>query len=121
MPTLSGCKQLIDRLAINLGWGRTIKHFDTKLWYAVIELGEAGDLWKHREDAKYLREEHHIETYEQLEKALSQEIIDVIFYCLHALQCLNPNINPDAEFMDKWRINAKRKRIYIDDAESTEE
>jgi len=115
MPNLDECKHLISQLAEQLGWGNNINHFQTKLWYAVIELCEAGNLWKHRGNPEHLAVYYGIENEEQFKKKLTEEVIDAIFYCLHALHCLDPTINPDAEFNRKFRINLNRRRAYIDD------
>jgi len=111
MPTLEKCKQMIAELAEEKGWGCNVA---TKIYYAMIELGEAGDMWKHRDDKYYLLNELTINP-EDLDKLIAIELIDAIYYCLHALHCLNPNINPDNIFKYKYNTNKKRNRFYADD------
>jgi len=113
MPTLSECKKMIAILAMQKGWGWDV---GTKIFYAMIELGEAGNLWKHREDKEYLTELGiDISCGTKLEELIAEELIDAIYYCLHALHCLNPKINPDDIFIRKYEKNIKRNRIYVDD------
>jgi len=110
MPTLDKCKQMIAELAEKKGWGCDVA---TKIYYAMIELGEAGDLWKHRDDMGYLMNLN-IEP-KNLDTEIAIELIDTIYYCLHALHCLNPHINPDNIFKYKYNVNEKRQRVYVDD------
>jgi len=112
---------MIAHLARRLNWGNSRRHVATKIFYAIIELAEAGDVWKHRGDAKWLKEHYGIKSKKQLNAYMHEELIDAIFYCLHAIHCLNPSLDPDAEFIRKWNINAARKRHYIDDSSVTEE
>jgi len=112
MPTLTDCKQMIASLAKEKNWGTNLA---TKIYYAMIELGEAGDLWKHRKDTKYLSTELNICSELEMNHAIAEELIDTIFYCLHGLQCLDPTINPDALFVRKFKKNQKRNRVYVDD------
>jgi NTP pyrophosphatase (non-canonical NTP hydrolase) len=115
--TLNKAKEMINELAIHFGWGNTEEHIATKIYYAMIELGEAGDAWKHRGDEKYLFEELNIVGEEELADHIIEELIDAIFYCLHGIHCVDPNRNVDDEFMKKWKINSIRGRTYLDDSE----
>ena len=111
MPTLDECKELIWQLGEEKGWGKEVA---TKIYYGMIELGEAGDLWKHREDWDYLKSIG-IEDEADLENHMAMEFIDTIFYCLHALRCLNPYLSVDEIFLSKFDINVRRNRVYADD------
>ena len=51
MPTLKEIQTMIVNLGKEKNWGEDVA---TKIYYAMIELGEAGDLWKHRGDIEYL-------------------------------------------------------------------
>ncbi len=112
MPTFDEAKKLISELAKKKGWGSDPA---TKIYYAMIELGEAGDVWKHRDDPKYLSEMDL--TQEQVPQAVAIELIDALFYCLHGLLCIDPSISADKLFMTKLAINESRKRTYVDDME----
>lgn len=99
---------MIMELAKSKGWGADVA---IKIYYGMIELGEAGDIWKHREDEEYLKEL----GIDDVEKAVAIEIIDTLYYCLHALYCLNPALIPEDLFLEKFEINEKRNRYYVDD------
>lgn len=102
--------KLIGELAERKGWGSDPA---TKIYYAMIELGEAGDVWKHREDVEYLAELGLMKG--QVPYATARELIDALFYCLHGLLCIDPEISADGLFMAKLQVNEGRKRIYVDD------
>jgi len=106
-----GIKQ-IEELSIKKGWGNNPA---TKIYYAMIELGEAGDTWKHRNDPAYLKEKLGI-TLEQVPGAVAEELIDTIIYCLHGLRCIGI-YDGDKIFADKMEVNEGRNRIYVDDME----
>lgn len=115
MPSLNEAKNKIIELANKFGWGRSREHVATKIYYAMIELGEAGDAWKHRDDPEWLKQKLNINNDAELTKHVAEELIDAIFYCLNGVYCLDPNINVDQEFDRKWNINLNRGRIYMDD------
>jgi NTP pyrophosphatase (non-canonical NTP hydrolase) len=117
MPTLEEAKTNVIDLAKKFGWGTKKEHVATKIYYAMIELGEAGDAWKHRGDKKWLKRELNVTSEEELAKHITEEFIDTIFYCLNGIYCLNPNIDVDQEFEKKRKINLQRGRTYIDDNE----
>lgn len=117
MPTLDEAKNMVVKLAQRFGWGISRKHVATKIFYAILELGEAGDAWKHRGDMEWLKRELGISSEEELIRHVAEELIDAIFYCLNGIYCLDPSISVDEEFDRKWRINLKRGRTYIDDQE----
>jgi len=112
MPTFDEAKKLISELAEKKGWGSDPA---TKIYYAMIELGEAGDLWKHRNDHTYLLSLGLAPG--EVSFAVVMELVDAIFYCLHGLLCIDPDISPDGLFMAKLEINKKRSRVYVDDRE----
>ena len=117
MPTLEEAKANVIELAKKFGWGTKKEHVATKIYYAMIELGEAGDAWKHRGDKEWLKRELNVTSEEELAKHITEEFIDTIFYCLNGIYCLNPNIDVDQEFEKKRKINLQRGRTYIDDNE----
>ncbi len=113
MTTLDEAKKLISGLAEKKGWGTDPA---TKIYYAMIELGEAGDLWKHRDDHNYLLSLGL--APDEVPFAVAMELIDTIFYCLHGLVCIDPDMSADALFMSKLRVNKERERVYTDDMEA---
>lgn len=111
MPSLNESMRLIDEIAESKGGGEEIER---KLWYGAIELAEGGDAWKHRGDPEYLMNELGI-TPEQVPRHVAEELIDCIFYCLHAYHCLNLDVSPDEMFLMKLEKNWGRNRVYVDD------
>ena len=109
MPTLDEGIKIISTLADKKGWGEDVA---TKIYYGMIELGEAGDLWKHREDLDYLKKIGI--SPEQVKDAIAEELIDTILYCLHGFHCIGL-YDADRRFHEKMGINEKRNRIYADD------
>lgn len=110
MPTLDECMEMVWKLGKEKKWGTDVA---TKIYYAMIELGEAGDIWKHRGDTEYLKQLGLDES--MINGAIAEELIDTIYYCLHAMRCLSEFISPDEIFLNKHRKNKKRKRVYLDD------
>lgn len=119
MSTLNEAKDKVIELAKRFGWGISREHVATKIFYAIIELGEAGDAWKHRDDEGWLKQELNIVTEEELTEHVAEELIDTIFYCLNGLYCLDPALDVDKAFDRKWRINLERGRTYVDDCEGS--
>ena len=117
MPTLNDAKDQVIALAKQFGWGISREHVATKIYYAIIELAEAGDAWKHRGDPAWLERELHVSTDRELMDHVAEELIDTIFYCLNGLYCLDPALDVDAAFTRKWQINRERGRTYVDDHE----
>ena len=117
MPTLNEARDKIIELAKQFGWGISKDHVATKIFYAMIELGEAGDAWKHRGDREWLKQELHLSTEQDLTSHVAEELIDAIFYCLNGIYCLDSQIDIDREFNKKWDKNLQRGRTYIDDHE----
>ena len=108
MSTLDECKKLIWDLAKQKKWSSDPER---KIYYSILELAEAGDIWKHRDDPDYLKE---IKVTD-INLAIAEELIDTIYYCLHCLMCIDPSISADEVFKSKHEINEKRNRIYADD------
>ena len=121
MPSFDEAKCKVIELAKMFGWGISREHVATKIFYALIELGEAGDAWKHRGDKEWLKQKLDIATEEELTKHVAEELVDAIFYCLNGIYCLDPSIDVDKEFDRKWRINLERGRTYQDDRESSKQ
>jgi hypothetical protein len=122
MPTLNEAKDKVIELAKRFGWGISQEHVGTKIFYAIIELGEAGDAWKHRGDKEWLKRELKVSTDEEFTAHVAEEFIDTIFYCLNGLYCLDPtldvdNLDVDKAFDRKWKVNLERGRTYVDDNE----
>ncbi len=104
MPTLEECKGMVADLAEVKGWGHDP---NIKLLYAVAEIGEAVNLWKHRAETA---------AFEVSDvPRIMEEIIDVIYYLLHAAHCIDPKLNLDKIFLKKHAVNMERQRQYIDD------
>jgi len=110
MVTLNRGIQRITELADEKGWANDIA---TKIYYAMIELGEAGDIWKHRDDEKYLADIGI--TREGVPAAVAEELIDTILYCLHGFACIG-FWDANHLFEEKMKVNKERERIYADDA-----
>lgn len=113
MPTLNEGIREIGTLAYLKGWGRDPS---TKIYYGMIEFAEAGDLWKHREDKKWLKEKG-IDPNKVIDK-IAEELIDVILYAMDCFNCIG-FLDADSMFDYKMRKNALRNRIYADDQAST--
>lgn len=119
----------IKELGKKFGWGRDPS---TKIYYAMIELAEAGDAWKHRGDLKWMRRQPwfkepeyvnpdgHTHGYGKyidfgLGEHMLEELMDAIFYCLDAMSCINQYKDPDEIFELVWEKNNNRNRVYVDD------
>ena len=114
MPTLDEAKKLVSELAERKEWGTDPA---TKIYHAMIELGEAGDLWKHRNDHTYLLSLGL--TSEEVPFAVAMELVDAIFHCLHGMLCIDPDMSADALFMSKLKVDRDRERTYEDGMEGT--
>lgn len=104
MPTLEECKGMVADLAEAKGWGHDP---NIKFLYAVSEIGEAVNLWKHRAETTGF-------DVSGVPRVM-EEIIDAIYYLLHAAHCIDPKTNLDEIFLNKHTVNVKRERQYIDD------
>ncbi len=113
MVTLNEGLRKIAELADEKEWGEDIA---TKIYYGMIELGEAGDIWKHRDDLFYLQKIGL--TPSQVNDAVAEELIDTILYCLHGLHCIG-FYDPDWLFDHKMKKNKERNRVYADDARTS--
>lgn len=104
MPTLEECKTKVGELVLAKGFGNSPADFPLKLFFAFIELGEAGDNWK-KGPKKF-------ESEQAFKEATAEEIIDVIFYALDAARVRFPEIDMDAAFEKKWAKNMNRPFKY---------
>ena len=96
MPTLDEAKRKVGELVVAKGFGNTPEDIPSKLLFAFIELGEAGDSWKKGKPSN--------DTIE--------ELIDVIFYVLDASRLIAPKANLDEVFERKWAKNMSRGFRY---------
>jgi NTP pyrophosphatase (non-canonical NTP hydrolase) len=96
VPSLEEAKRKVADLVVAKGFGNTPSEIPTKLLFAFIELGEAGDSWKKGKPTE--------ETIE--------ELIDVMFYVLDASRLIAPDANLDEAFERKWRKNMGRPHQY---------
>ena len=102
-------KRIHQQQSERKNWGKDV---GTKIFYGMIELGEAGDAWKHRGDPKYLE----AAGIENLNEHIKMEFIDTMLYCINALYCLDPDVDIDKMLQEKFKVNENRKRIYSDDS-----
>ncbi|MDH5703264.1 MAG: hypothetical protein OEY99_03540 [Aigarchaeota archaeon] len=107
MPTLEECKKMVADVADEKGWGRDP---NIKFLYAVTEIGEAVNLWKHRAEAGDFQ-------VSGIPKIM-EEIIDSVYYMLHAAYCIDPKTNLDEIFLEKHAVIMRRQREYVDDRTS---
>ncbi len=96
MPSLQEARRKVGELVVAKGFGNTEKDIPSKLLFAFIELGEAGDSWKKGKP-----------KHETIE-----ELIDVIFYVLDASRLIDPEVDMDREFEKKWAKNMGRPHQY---------
>jgi NTP pyrophosphatase (non-canonical NTP hydrolase) len=113
MPTLEEMKSSIGELVRAKGFGNTPEDFANKLLFAFIELGEAGNNWK--KGAKLVGPDKQFKSYEELQEATAEEIIDAIFYELDACRVAFPAINLDEIFLKKLAKNWSRPHRYGED------
>ena len=98
--SLKGYQKRVVELERIKGWGSDV---GIKIYYAILELAEAGQIWKHRENKDFDS------------KALVEELIDAFFYILEAAYHVDPNIDLDTMFDYKFDLNLRRNRVYPDD------
>jgi len=110
MPTLEECKKLVISLEKELGWGTDI---NLKLLYAIVEIAEAIQIYKHRE--RLLKEG---KLLYEISNDMIEELIDAIFYIIHACYHINKHADLDVFFKYKYNKNLKRRRSYLDDNKS---
>jgi NTP pyrophosphatase (non-canonical NTP hydrolase) len=96
MVSLEEAKRKVAELVLAKGFGNTPDDISSKLLFAFIELGEAGDSWKKGKP-----------TDETIE-----ELVDVIFYILDASRLIAPEANMDEVFEKKWAKNMSRAFRY---------
>jgi hypothetical protein len=102
MPTLSECMKSIRELVKEKGHEDKLENVEQKLFFAVLEIAEAGDL---------LKKHGFVKAHE-----MSEELIDAIFYILDAYGIMHRDlptvINPDTMFTNKLKKNLKREYHY---------
>ena len=96
MPTLEATKQKVAELVKAKGWPDTPDEIPMKLWFAFIELGEAS------QDVKKA----------QPKEKIIEELVDVIFYIVHAARLIDPNADLDEAFEKKLARNYDRPFKY---------
>ena len=96
VPSLEEAKRKVGELVVAKGFGNSPDEVPSKLLFAFIELGEAGDSWKKGRPNE--------ETIE--------ELIDVIFYVLDASRLVSPGANLDEVFERKLAKNFGRAYRY---------
>lgn len=98
--TFNEAKRLVRELVEAKGFPNDESALTQKLLWAFVELGEAADAYKKGEEWK----------------AVSEELIDVIFYILDFIGLVEKTqrieIDVDRLFLDKWRRNMERPRLY---------
>ncbi|MCD6469196.1 hypothetical protein J7L29_00145 [Candidatus Bathyarchaeota archaeon] len=98
--TFNEAKRLVRRLVNAKGFPDDESALTQKLLWAFVELGEAADAYKKGEDWN----------------AISEELIDVIFYILDFIGLVEKTqgieIDVDRLFLEKWRKNMTRPRQY---------
>lgn len=109
MPTLNEGIEIIHKLSDLKGWNSDVS---TKIYYAILELGEAGNVWKHRDNPKVLLEDFGI-TPGEVPGYVAKEIIDTFQFLFDGLHCLGI-VDADAFFMEKVEIIKGRDRVYPD-------
>ena len=114
MPTLKECMKAIRVLVKEKGHEDNLDDFFKKLFFAIIELGEAGDIWKKHGFGKMI--EHKGETVLS-ETIIAEELIDVMFYVLDAFGLMHRDasckvLSPDEVFLKKLEKNMGREFRY---------
>jgi len=109
MVTLNEGIKIIHELSNLKGWNRNV---DTKIYYAILELGEAGNAWKHRDNSKVLMKDYGI-TPNEVPRFVANEIIDTFQFLFDGLHCLGI-YDADKLFEEKVEVILNRNRIYPD-------
>ena len=98
--TFNEAKKLVRELVDAKGFPNDEKALTQKLLWAFVELGEAANAYKKGKDWE----------------AVSEELIDVIFYILDFIGLVEKTqgveIDVDGLFLEKWRKNMERPRQY---------
>jgi len=115
MVTLNEGIKVINELSNLKGWNRNV---DTKIYYAILELGEAGNAWKHRDNPKILMKDYGI-TPDDVPRFVANEIIDTFQFLFDCLHCLGI-YNADELFNEKIEVILNRNRIYPDNVRKEE-
>lgn len=104
MPSLNDCMKKIRKLVKEKGHEDTIDAVPLKLLFAIVEIGEAVDIWK-----KHSFDELSIDD-------MLEEMIDSIFYILDAygiiLRKFPEHKTPDEMFDYKMKKNLRRPYYY---------
>lgn len=108
---LNEMRNEIDRLVKQKGWGNNYYFFPFKLFYAMLELSEAGEMWKKGKDT-WQNGKWKNKSQKEWEAKLAEELIDVIFYILDASRLACSNIDMDKIFEYKLEKNFNRKYQY---------
>ena len=90
---LEEMKKEIENLVVEKGLYNRPEDVPKKLFFAFIELGEAGDNWKKGRS----------------EEEIAEKLIDVIFYVLDASRLACPSVSIDVMFMRSARWRKTRK------------
>jgi NTP pyrophosphatase (non-canonical NTP hydrolase) len=93
---LEEMKKEIENLVVQKGFYNKPEDIPKKLLFAFIELGEASDAWKKGKN----------------EKAIAEELIDVLFYVLDCSRLACPSIDLDKTFLEKLERNMRRTYQY---------
>lgn len=107
MPTLTECTESIRELCKEKGHGNKLEDVPNKLLFAIVEIGEAVDIWKKNGFTK--------DNWK-----MGEELIDSIFYVLDAYGIMRRDLqrignslpDPDTMFEYKLRKNLNREYKY---------
>jgi len=112
MPTLTECMNNIKKLCKDKGHGLSLEDVPNKLLFAIVEIGEAVDIWKKNGF-----------TDESVDN-IGEELIDGIFYILNAYGILREKFPDDVEriqseyslpnpdIMFKYKLKKNKNRPY---------
>lgn len=109
--TLEQMRKEIGELIKQKGWGNNYYFFPFKLFYAMLELAEAGEMWKKGKN-RWQYEKWKNVTQKEWEDKIAEQLIDVIIYILDASRLGCPNSNMDKVFEEKLKKNFSRKYKY---------
>lgn len=104
-------RKKIGELVKQKGWGDNYYFFPFKLFYAVLELAETGEMWKKGKNLWQNGKWKNVPQQEWEDK-IAEELIDVIFYILDASRLGCPHSNMDEIFKRKLEKNFGRKHQY---------
>jgi NTP pyrophosphatase (non-canonical NTP hydrolase) len=104
-------RKKIEKLVEKKGFGNNEYFFPFKLFYAILEIAEVGEMWKKGKN-KWQNGKWKNKTYQEWEIKIAEELIDVIFYILDASRLVCPNVNLDKVFEHKYVKNLTREYRY---------